>query len=325
MTLLAFGEALVDMLSDGKTPESFTKYPGGAPANVAVAFAKLGGQSYFCGSLGQDFFGDFLAQALIDNDVDTQYCIRTSEAKTGLAFVSLDASGERTFSFYRPPAADLLFKESDFQHSAFENASIFHICSNSLTEEAIYQTTIDGLRRAKDNGCICSFDINLRESLWQDVSVAVDRIWQCITATDVLKLSSEESQFLIEQTPELSSIEQLVNKCLALGVSLIVYTQGERPVEYFTAKYVGCSVIPSIEVVDTTAAGDAFVGGLLLQLANQTNQGLTLNKLIDDQSAINNIISFATACGAFACTQKGAFPSLPTIKDIEQLTSYVEQ
>lgn len=134
MSLVCFGEVLIDFLSDGKQPESFTKYAGGAPANVAVAATKLGLPSSFCGMLGQDMFGEFLKKELHSLGVDTQYCQFTDKAKTALAFVSLDEQGERSFSFYRPPAADLLFRVDDFQSTMFSSHSILHVCSNSLTE-----------------------------------------------------------------------------------------------------------------------------------------------------------------------------------------------
>ncbi len=208
MSLLAFGEALIDFLSEGGEPEKFIKFPGGAPANVAVAFSKLGGQSHFCGMLGKDMFGDYLLKSLTAEQVDTRYCKQTSKAKTGLAFVSLDDVGERSFSFYRPPAADLLFTEQDFKVEAFRQTSIFHICSNSLTEDAIYNTTLAGLKLAEIENCLRSFDINLRLNLWQDTEFTNIRIWKCIEHSDVIKLSKEEMDYLIAQDPTHSYLQE---------------------------------------------------------------------------------------------------------------------
>lgn len=317
MSLLAFGEALVDFLSDGQEPESFTKFPGGAPANVAVAYTKLGGKSAFCGALGQDMFGDFLLASLQAEQVNTQYCVTTKEAKTGLAFVSLDKSGERSFSFYRPPAADLMFKSNDFQTEAFEAANIFHICSNSLTQESIYQTTLAGLEIAKRNECIRSFDINLRENLWPNVELASERIWQCIANADVLKFSTEELEFLVKQENELTGIESVVSKCLSLGVSLVVHTKAGEPVDFYTQEFSGNVDIPTINVVDTTAAGDAFVGGLLFMLSDHMKGMSHLHEVVLNHTILTQIISFATRCGAYACQSEGAFPSLPAFTDIE--------
>lgn len=324
MSLLAFGEALVDFLSDGNEPESFTKYPGGAPANVAVAYAKLGGTSMFCGALGQDMFGDFLLSALKKEGVNTQYCIRTSQAKTALAFVSLDTFGERSFSFYRPPAADLLFQANDFNKGAFQSANIFHICSNSLTENAIYQSTMAGLHYASEAKCIRSFDINLRSNLWSNLDLANERIWHCITCSDVLKFSPEELTFLIEQDTSLKNIDDVVERAFAAGVSMVVHTRGELPVKFYSQYHAGEVAIPRVAVVDTTAAGDAFVGGLLSILTEKLTQGVSLHTLIADINEFREVIEFATLCGGFACQREGAFPSLPTLNDIKKMTALKE-
>lgn len=316
MSLLAFGEALIDFLSEGGNPERFTKFPGGAPANVAVAYAKLGGASQFCGMLGQDMFGDFLLQSLSDENVGTDYCKQTTAAKTGLAFVSLDSQGERSFSFYRPPAADLLFSQQDFCLEAFEHANIFHICSNSLTEQEIFDATIAGLKLANVHHCLRSFDVNLRLNLWQHPELAKERIWQCITNCDVLKVSREELDFLLsmqqlEQT-------QFVEKCLASGVSLVVISDGDSPISFYTQTIHGQASIPAIDAIDTTAAGDAFVGALLYQLNQEITQNGPLDNLTTNPEALLRMINFATSCGAIACTQKGAFPSLPSFNDYEE-------
>ena len=317
MSLLAFGEALIDFLSNGGTPETFTKFPGGAPANVAVAYAKLGGASAFCGMLGQDMFGDYLLTSLNEHQVNTHYCLQTSRAKTALAFVSLDANGERSFSFYRPPAADLLFLASDFSPQAFMDNNIFHVCSNSLTEETIYETTIHGLTLAKTHHCLRSFDVNLRLNLWNNEQLAYQRVWQCIRHCDVLKLSQEELDFLLNsiQEPEESLFMQ---QCFKHGVSIIMISNGHLPVRYYTPNFQGECHIPTIKVVDTTAAGDAFVGGMLFKLNQYLNNAKTLNQLLTEQSELQLIIDFATSCGAFACTKKGAFPSLPSMEDISK-------
>ncbi|MDB2386315.1 carbohydrate kinase [Shewanella sp.] len=313
MSLLAFGEVLIDFLSDGKEPESFTKYPGGAPANVTVAYAKLGGDSAFCGMLGHDMFGDYLLAALNKHHVNTQYCLQTSQAKTALAFVSLDAMGERSFSFYRPPAADLLFLPSHFNPQAFIDNNLFHACSNSLTEQTIYETTLHGLSLAKKHHCLRSFDVNLRVNLWQEPQLAYQRISQCINHCDILKLSREELDFLLSQQTQ----QELawIHACFDQGVSLVVISNGHLPVHYYTPHYHGQCAIPEIDVHDTTAAGDAFVGAMLLNINQYITAGKSLQQLTADNNALHSIIDFATTCGALACCQKGAFPSLPTINE----------
>lgn len=314
MSLLAFGEVLIDFLSNGGEPETFSKYPGGAPANVAVAYAKLGGNSAFVGMLGQDMFGEFLLTSLQQHNVNTEYCVQTSVAKTALAFVSLDNKGERSFSFYRPPAADLLFLPSHFNPSAFANANIFHICSNSLTEQSIYQTTLAGIENAKAHHCVVSFDINLRLNLWSDTSEINNRIWHCIEQVDVLKLSDEELSFMQQST---ISKADFIQRCLSAGVKLVVLTCGSKPVQYFTSTIQAQVNIPLISVRDTTAAGDAFVGGLLFKLQSLLESNNALKNLVNNKNMLEETLNFATACGAIACTQLGAFPSLPSLDDYQ--------
>lgn len=316
MSLVCFGEVLIDFLSDGKTPESFTKYAGGAPANVAVAAAKLGIKSAFCGMVGDDMFGHFLLDELERLGVDTQYCKMTNEAKTALAFVSLDQQGERSFSFYRPPAADLLFKSSDFESRMFKEAGILHVCSNSLTEQRIYKTTVHALTQAKEHGAVVSFDMNLRENLWVSTRYLTERVWHVITLSDIVKLSKEELDYLTEKSHANFGIEHTISQLLSKGVKLLIITDGANPVRFYSNMGLSGEVeTPKVTAIDTTAAGDAFVGGMLAYLDKQrslTEMGSELNNI----SVITKMLEFASRCGAFAVTKKGAFSSLPEQQDV---------
>lgn len=207
MKVISFGEALVDMLSDKlgagndvdpsvQGHERFTKFPGGAPANVAAAVARLEGRSYFVGKVGADMFGDFLKRSLEQMQVHTDYLLQTKEAKTALAFVSLDNDGERSFEFYRAPSADLFFRSQEFQSSWFDEPGIFHFCSNTLIEPGILQATQAGLEKARAAGWLISFDMNLRLNLWPDGMDPFAPIWACVEQADLLKLSAEELVFV---------------------------------------------------------------------------------------------------------------------------------
>ncbi|NVK11070.1 MAG: carbohydrate kinase [Gammaproteobacteria bacterium] len=316
MSLVCFGEALIDFLSDGKQPESFTKFAGGAPANVAVAAAKLGLKTSFCGMLGDDMFGHFIKQELDQNGVNTRYCRFTNVAKTALAFVSLDATGERSFSFYRPPAADLLYSVDDFDHAMFTEHSIMHVCSNSLTELNIYRTTIHGLSQAKKADAICSFDMNLRESLWPNISDIFDRIWHVITLSDLVKLSFEELEFLNEKGHPTLPIEHTIDAILKAGVTCLVVTNGGDAIRYYHADFTGDISPPETNVVDTTAAGDAFIGGMLSKIGQRCRSKLSFSEFCQTQSNIEDTITFAARAGAFAVSRYGAFVSLPSEADL---------
>ena len=310
--VMAFGEALIDFLSNGETGldglETFTKFPGGAPANVAVAVARLGGNSHFAGQVGDDAFGHFLKASLEQYGVATDSMLMTKEAKTALAFVSLDSTGERSFEFYRNPSADMLFRADDFKASWFiEPAGVFHTCSNTLTEASVTQATLAGIEHAKAANWIVSIDVNLRINLWPDHVVDKERVINWMQQGDVIKASLEELAVLAEDP------FALIDELLANGVSLFVLTDGGDPVRYYTGSQgQGQVVAPKVDVKDTTAAGDAFVGGLLYQLAERGGDRASLQNF--SQEELEACIRFAVACGADAVTKAGAYPSLPNLE-----------
>ncbi|MBD57538.1 carbohydrate kinase [Pseudoalteromonas sp. OFAV1] len=316
MSLVCFGEALIDFLSDGKQPESFTKYAGGAPANVAVAAAKLGLNTSFCGMLGDDMFGHFIKDELDQHSVNTSYCRFTDAAKTALAFVSLDESGERSFSFYRPPAADLLYSVDDFDHAMFANHAIMHVCSNSLTEHNIYQTTIYGLTQAKKAGAICSFDMNLRENLWPSMRHTLDRMWHVISLADIVKLSFEELEFLNQKSHQEMPLEHTIDAILKAGVTCLLVTNGGEAISFYHADFKGQVSPPATKVVDTTAAGDAFIGGMLSKIGQHCENKQSFKAFCQTPANIEQTIAYAAKAGAFAVSRYGAFASLPSAADL---------
>ncbi|KZN47612.1 carbohydrate kinase family protein [Pseudoalteromonas luteoviolacea] len=316
MSVICFGEALIDFLSNGKEPEAFTKYAGGAPANVSVAVAKQGEKSAFCGMLGDDMFGHFINEELQNHKVDTQYVRFTKEAQTALAFVSLDNDGERSFSFYRPPAADLLFRAEHFEPDMFTSKKILHVCSNSLTERNIYLTTVTAMQQAKNNGLLKSFDMNLRENLWPSMTHCLERIWHVLSQSDVVKLSSEELAFLNEHAHPEQDQQKTIEAVLKTNVRLLLITDGPNDIRYFTESFSGYISPPKVQAVDTTAGGDAFVGGLLAELSRKLSKS-TFVELYKSEKEIIDIINFSAKCGAYAVTRFGAFSSLPTRHDID--------
>ncbi|MBU2953780.1 carbohydrate kinase family protein [Marinobacter sp. F3R08] len=325
--VIAFGEALIDMLSNNvrnpsdtdDTPvsgqETFTKFPGGAPANVAAAVGKLGGRSFFAGKVGSDMFGDFLKASLQANGVNTDYLLQTREAKTALAFVSLDAHGERSFEFYRNPSADMLFRPEEFQDDWFQEPGIFHFCSNTLTEPGIRATTLAGLEKARNAGFVISFDLNLRTNLWPEDGDPFGAVWSCIKRAHVVKLSAEELGFLCRDQDEDIVLQTLQNA----GAGLIVITDGGAPMRYYAGRQIGIIQPVTVDMVDSTAAGDAFVGGLLYRLADNDLSPAQLAGLGENPDVLEDILRFASACGAHAVTRAGAFTSLPSQADLDAL------
>jgi fructokinase len=268
-TILCFGEALIDFLAsepaEGQA-RTFRQFAGGAPANAAVAVAKLGGRCEFVGMLGHDMFGDFLLHSLREAGAGVRYVRRTAAAKTALAFVSLDAHGERSFSFYRPPAADLLFRDADFDDSCFAAAGIFHVCSNSLTDTDIAAVTLSGMARARAAGALVSLDLNLRPALWPDAAPALP----------------------------------------------VLVTDGAAPMRWFVRGRSGELSTFEVKAVDTTAAGDAFIGGLLSQFQREGIDTDTFDAFLSQSAELERCLRYASACGALAVTRHGAFAALPT-------------
>ncbi len=314
----AFGEALIDMMPQyAGTPgasavEAFRPCPGGAPANIAVAVARLGGDAAFLGRVGADFFGDLIEEALAGYGVDTGHLLRSRHAPTTLAFVAHDAAGERRFSFYRHGAADLEFTADDFPAACFETPAIFHVCSNTLTDEAIRATTLAGLERARAADHIVSVDINYREPLWPRPSEAPAAIAEALGHADVVKASTEELDALYGDPNGTELIERL----FASGTALVLVTDGGGPVRVHTAGGTTTVTPPAITPVDTTAAGDAFVGAFLQALANAEVTRAGLPEWMAAPDNITAAVTRATQAGALAASRYGAYDALPRSEEL---------
>jgi fructokinase len=315
--VVCFGEALIDFHPQGQgvagAPPAFVPFAGGAPANVAVAVSRLGGQARFVGMLGKDMFGDFLLDSLRQAGVATGDVVRTDEANTALAFVALDAHGERSFSFYRPPSADLLFRPEHFRDDCFQDAAILHVCSNSLTEEDIAGSTLEGMKRARAAGALVSFDMNLRPALWSRHVDPLPRLWAALHAADAIKLSAEEFQFIHDATGDETGT---LTRIWQGQAQLLIVTDGAAPLRWFTPDDHGSLPGWPVVTVDSTAAGDAFVGGLLSQLAADNVNASTLPDFVRDTPRLLDLLRFASACGAITVTRKGSFTAIPDVAEV---------
>jgi len=311
--ILCFGEALIDFhgqaAADAGSPPVFVPHAGGAPANVAVGVARLGGPAAFIGMLANDMFGELLLAQLHAAGVDTRHVVRTDEAHTALAFVSHAAGGERSFSFYRPPAADLLFREVHFDDAVFRGATAFHACSNSLTEAAIAHVTVQGMRRARAADALVSFDMNLRPALWPRGEDPAPQLWRALAEADLVKLSAEELAFLAV----MPGGEPAVFERLWQGpAQLVVVTDGASGLRWFTRNRAGELPAFRVTAVDTTGAGDAFVAGLLYRLGSAGIGTKDLATLADADDRRGDMLRYAAACGALAVTRAGSFAAMPT-------------
>lgn len=301
-----FGEVLIDFLQDPQQPSLFRRFAGGAPANVAVAVAKLGGNSHFVGMLGADMFGDFLQTELEHYGVDCSATARTSAAKTALAFVALNSEGDRSFSFYRPPAADLLYTVAHLAADFWRNRGILHLCSNSLTDQAIAETSFAMVNAARARGWLISVDANLRHNLWPAGRADQALVNQLLALADIIKLSDDELSYLAAGQPEADWLKQLQHTA-----TWIVITAGSKAVNSYVAGQQLSVAVTPVTVVDTTAAGDAFVGAWLFQLSQLLAQ-YELAAIAQNPGLQQQIITKAIHAGSLTCQHFGAFTALPT-------------
>ena len=318
--IVCFGEALIDLLAQlpdmPDAPRAFLQYAGGAPANVAVAAARLGADTHFAGMLGEDMFGDFLLDSLTAMGVATDCIVRTGEMKTALAFVALDASGERSFNFYRPPAADLLFRAEHFGPGCFEGIGVFHVCSNSLTDDGVAEATLHGMARAREAGAVVSLDLNLRPALWPHGVDPLPRLWRALERADLVKLSREELEYLVRPVGDEAAV---LSRLFAAHARCVVVTDGAAPMRWFTREIHGEVPGFRVDALDTTAAGDAFIGGLLVRLGERGGAGHGFDGFCRDRAAIEDAIRFGAAVGALAVTRKGAFAAMPDRDQVQRL------
>ncbi len=262
--ILAMGEALIDFIPAQrecllKEVESFTRVCGGAPANVAAAAAKLGGSSSMITQLGEDAFGDYIVDTLASVGVDTSHVLRTDCANTALAFVSLKADGNREFSFYRKPSADMLLEEQQILPEWFEDAGILHFGSVSLIDAPIQKAHRRAISLAQAQHALISFDPNIRLPLWNSPESCQARVREFLPFADIVKLSDEELEFVTGK----AEITQAAQKLFADGCQVLLYSMGKDGAMVLTPKGSCTAANPDVPVKDTTGAGDAIMGALL--------------------------------------------------------------
>lgn len=314
--VITCGELLVDFVPEisGVTlaeTTTFKKSPGGAPANVAVGLARLGVSSGFMGKVGDDAFGHFLAETLRDNGVDVSRLLFSTAAKTMLAFVTLDPAGEREFMFYRNPSADMLYKPEEVDIEYIKTAKIFHFGSISLITETSSSATLKAVNTAWESGALVSYDPNLRLNLWESATVARETIMKAWSMAHIIKISEEELAFL-NDVNSVDDFEQLVRAIWHPDLRLLVVTRGSEGCDFFTPDNAGMVEGFSVNPVDTTGAGDAFVAALLKRLLDHPDAYENRDRLLQ-------VCRYANAAGAIATTDRGAIPALPRDEQIMKL------
>jgi len=311
--IVTFGELLVDLVGrrvsskDHTHLGQFDAFAGGAPANVAVAVTRLGGSARFAGIVGDDLFGRALRDVMQGENVDTS-CLHLSEHfQTWMAIVDIDREGERSFEFLCGPSTVDALAGIAADSSMFDSTSILHFCSNSLINQPFAELTDKIVRSACQRGLLVSFDVNIRHNLWQSGEADRELINSFVRQCNVLKLTRDELEFL-ERDGDQEDISRLLND----GPQLVLVTDGANSVEATTAMTRFQVKPPATDAVDTTGAGDAFIGAFLYGLSGESDprDGFTNAKKLRVH------LDLACRCGAFTVRSHGAISSLPRAGDV---------
>jgi fructokinase len=317
MDIVCLGELLVDMFPAevGRSMvqvSSFRPKPGGAPANVAVAAARLGVRSAFIGKVGEDIFGHFLADTLEAEGVSLQGLRYDNEARTTLVFIAMPDENTAEFVFYRNPGADTRLEPSDLDHSLLRQARFLHFGSLSLTDEPARSATRDAIQIAREAGVQISYDVNYRPSLWRKPGEAIQQALKIIPSVDLLKVNETELKLMTDS----DDLEAASRMLLDLGPSLCIVTLGPRG-SFFQSRG-GSGSVPAFPVrtVDATGCGDAFVAGLLCRLLAEGQPVAAISP-----ERLSQALRYANAVGALTAQTQGVIPALPTAAQVDDFLS----
>ena len=312
--LCGIGEALIDFIPEVKGQRlkdvpSFTRVAGGAPANVVGAVTKLGIPSKFLTKLGDDPFGDYIVEVFDQAGIDTSNIERDQEGETALAFVSLAADGNRDFKFYRKNSADLRYNVEDIPTDVLDDCGMIHFCSVDLVESPMKQAHKKLIDMAIAQNVKVSFDPNLRFSLWDDLDQLKETVNEFLDYADIIKISDEELEFITGYT----DIKDAVPGLLSKRAKYVVYTKGKDGAEVYTKDGVVEASGYTVDVRDTTGAGDSFIGAFLYCLLRDEVEDL--NSV--SKETLHSYLDFANAYAANTTTKEGALAAMADAQEME--------
>lgn len=307
--LTAIGEFLIDFAPKGLDAnglQQFAASPGGAPANVCAIVSKLGGKTAFIGKVGNDPFGALLRTTLLDNGIAAEGLVMGDGAPTSLAFVTLGENGERDFCFYRKNSADTMLRTEELNRELLTNSKFVHFGSVSLTDEPCRSATFSGVKQARAAGSVISYDPNYRPALWRGAKEARDMMLQGVALSDIIKVSDEEAVFLTGT----QDLEEGARILAAMGPSVVLITCGAQGVCYQTRA--DCGSVPSFPVkpVDTTGAGDTFIGAFLYYTKDMTREEIAFLQ----GEKMRRIMRCCNAAAAITTTGLGAIAAMPDME-----------
>ena len=308
---IASGELLIDfntVATDEMGYPTLEGHPGGATINCLATLRKFGAEAAFIGKAGNDAFGKMLQHTISHFGIDTVNVLLSDEAFTTLAFVTLDETGDREFSFARKPGADLLLRFDEVDLSVFEGADVFHFGTVSMTEEPSRSTTKQLVEYARSKGILIGYDPNLRRNLWANLDDAREQMLWGLSKADIVKISDEEIEFLFGLSPE-EGAKKILD---TYPVQLVYATCGAKGSYYFTRNV--CGFMPAmtgLNVIDTCGAGDIFGGSAMFRFLQHGKPASELTK-----EDLDDITRFATVSAGLSTQKHGGISSIPDLSDV---------
>lgn len=309
----ALGELLIDFTENGSSEQGnplMEANPGGAPCNMLAMIQKLGGTTAFIGKVGKDMFGRQLKTAVEAVGIDTRNLMEDEEVHTTLAFVHTFPDGDRDFSFYRNPGADMMLTKEEIQEDLIRNSKVFHFGTLSSTHEGVREATRYAIDVAKEAGCLISFDPNLRPPLWNTLEDARKEIEYGLSKADILKISDNEVEFLCGTSDYDEGAKMLIEKYNIPFVCVTLGKDGSRA--YYKGMRVEVPGFVQKNTIETTGAGDTFCGCMLHYIIQHGLEDLT-------EENLRELLTFANAAASVITTRKGALAVMPSKEEVERL------
>ena len=307
----ALGELLIDFTSNGISAQGnplFEANPGGAPCNVLAMLQKLGKKTAFIGKVGNDIFGKMLCEKVEATGIDISALRMDDAVNTTLAFVQTLEDGDREFSFYRNPGADMMLTASEVDKTKIREAKIFHFGTLSMTSEGVEEATVRAIETAKESGCILSFDPNYRPPLWSSEEKAKEKIAYGLSVCDILKISDNEIEF-VTGTPDIDEGIAVIRD--KYKIPLVFATLGKDGSKaYYKDLCVYVEGMPNPDTIETTGAGDTFCANALNYVLEHGMENLT-------EDNMRELLTFANAAASLITTRKGALCVMPKKEEIK--------
>ena len=308
----ALGELLIDLTQNGMSEQGnpiLEANPGGAPCNVLALLSKMGHKTAFLGKVGKDGFGEQLTKGLVETGISTEGLQYDTQVHTTLAVVHTYADGDRDFSFYRNPGADMMLKAEEVDEQIIKNSKIFHFGSLSMTDQPVRSAHLHALKIAEEAGCLRSYDPNLRPPLWPNLEVAKENILELMAHCDILKISDNEIQWLSGKEDYDEGIAWLRSQ---FDIPLIFLTLGKDGSRAYCGDVRTQQAGFKLNTIETTGAGDTFFGSVLHQILEKGFRPYTKEEL-------DEMLRFANAAAALVTTRRGALRVMPSAEEIEAI------